>query len=128
MLSRHGSTAGNLHRWGAIASPECPHCGHSPQDTDHVVLPWLAGLRAEVWKPYKTTTTNSYFIIFLSAWRSVEVGYIQLNCRIDRLWLNLVITIPLLKFNLPLGLHAVDWPTQKTLTHGFVLLSMSEDE
>ena len=58
------------HCWEAIDYPECPHCGHSPQNTDHIVLTcphtaidrrcaailecgeeykdWLVGLRVEV--------------------------------------------------------------------------------
>ena len=38
LLTGHGKTAANLHRWGYQESPMCPACHEAPQDTDHLVL------------------------------------------------------------------------------------------
>ena len=38
LLTRHGRTASNMHKWHLKDSPTCPHCETTPQTTDHLVL------------------------------------------------------------------------------------------
>ena len=38
LLTGHGRTASNMHRWKLKDSPICTHCNESPETTDHLVL------------------------------------------------------------------------------------------
>ena len=38
LLSRHGRTAANMHKWGLKDSQICPRCNGAPETSDHIVL------------------------------------------------------------------------------------------
>lgn len=49
-LTGHGAFDQNLHRFGIIASPECPHCDAPVDDAEHTLFncPHWSDLRAEI--------------------------------------------------------------------------------
>ena len=38
LLTGHGRTASNMHKWGLRESPICQRCGETPETTDYIVL------------------------------------------------------------------------------------------
>ena len=38
LLTGHGRTASNMHKWKLKDSPMCSHCKENPETTDHLVL------------------------------------------------------------------------------------------